>query len=196
MQGDLNHRKDHKRHHYNGFGLGKINLYFLLTFGFMNKIYTLTSALTSNSSGEKYDAIATRATEEEIKRCAKLFDFDFLSLCKDYIVYKLFIDDERDIVQGLVGFRPTPGILECANMETSHFNKRGKPLYNGTGKALVALCCKISLDHGMDGYIYFDAKNRLIPYYERMGAKSIFGLRMVIESASAEKLVECYFKNA
>ncbi|WAC15272.1 hypothetical protein [Dyadobacter pollutisoli] len=162
----------------------------------MNKVYTLTSALTCNSSGQKYDAIAARATEKELKQSADLFDFDFLGLCKDYIVYKLFIDYKPDVIQGLVGFRPTPGILECANMETSHFNKRGKPLYNGAGKALVALCCKISLDHSMDGYIYFDAKNKLIPYYERMGAKSMFGIRMAIESASAEKLVECYFKNA
>jgi hypothetical protein len=81
MQGDLNHRKDHKRHHYNGFGVGKIiHLHFLFNFSFMNKVYTLTSALTSNASGQKYDIIAARATEEEIKRCADLFDFDFLSL--------------------------------------------------------------------------------------------------------------------
>jgi hypothetical protein len=167
MQGDLNHRKDHKRHHYNGFGLGKINLYFLLTFGFMNKIYTLTSALTSNSSGEKYDAIAARATEEEIKRCAKLFDFDFLSLCKNYIVYKLFIDDERDIVQGLVGFRPTPGILECANMETTHFNKRGKSLYTGTGKALVAYAVRYrSIMEWTDTFISMQKKGLFLTMNE------------------------------
>jgi hypothetical protein len=162
----------------------------------MNKVYTLTSALTSNASGQKYDIIAARATEEEIKRCADLFDFDFLTLCKDYIVYKLFIEYDPDTIQGLVGFRPTPGILECANMETSSVNKRGAPLYSGIGRAIIALCCKVSMDYDMDGYIYFDAKNRLIPYYQRMGAKSIFGLRMVIETDNAEKLIACYFKNS
>ncbi|MEO6285509.1 MAG: GNAT family N-acetyltransferase [Dyadobacter sp.] len=162
----------------------------------MNKIYTLTSAFTSNTSGQKCNAIAAPATKEEIKRCTDLFDFDFLSLHEDYIIYKMFVYYEPDAVQGLVAFRPTPGILECANMETSRFNKRGAPLYSGIGKALIALCCKFSTDHGMDGYIYFDAKNRLIPYYQRMGAKSIFGLRMVIESDNAQKLIDYYFKNS
>lgn len=172
------------------------HLSFLLNFGFMNKVYTLTSALTSNASSQKYDAGAAPATEEEIRQCSDLFDFDFLNLCKDYMVYKLFMHHEPDVVQGLVGFRPTPGILECANMEISRFNKRGNPLYNGIGKALIALCCKVSMDQGMNGYIYFDAKNRLIPYYQRIGAKSIFGLRMVIEPDNAHKLIDYYFKNS
>ncbi|MNY75069.1 hypothetical protein D3C86_2142520 [compost metagenome] len=61
---------------------------------------------------------------------------------------------------------------------------------------MVALCCKVSQDEGLDGYIYFDAKNRLIPYYRRFGAKHSFGIRMVVEPAEAKKLVDLYFKNA
>lgn len=47
----------------------------------------------------------------------------------------------------------------------------------------------------MDGFIYFDAKNRLIPYYQRFGAKHMFGLRMIVESDAARKLIDLYFKN-
>lgn len=60
---------------------------------------------------------------------------------------------------------------------------------------MVALCCKISVDQGMDGFIYFDAKNRLMPYYQRFGAKHMFGLRMIVESDAARKLIDLYFKN-
>jgi predicted N-acetyltransferase YhbS len=78
-------------------------------------------------------------------------------------------------------------------MEICNSNKHGKPVYHGVGKAMVALCCKVSLDEGLDGCIYFDAKNRLIPYYKRFGARHIFGLRMIMDSTNAEKLIGLYF---
>lgn len=81
-------------------------------------------------------------------------------------------------------------------MEICDANKRGNPLYNGVGKAMVALCCKVSLNEGMNGFIYFDAKNRLVPYYQRLGAKHMFGLRMIIEPIPAQKLIDLYFKNS
>lgn len=159
----------------------------------MTEKYTLRNALILNATGLKLDAIASPATLDEIVKHKKSFNFDFVSLSKYYRVYKLHVTDEPGIIQGLVGFRQTPGILECANMETNNFNKLSNPIYNGVGKALVALCCKISIDNNMEGFIYFDAKNRLIPYYQRFGAKSIFGLRMVIEPDQAQKLVDLYF---
>jgi len=45
----------------------------------------------------------------------------------------------------------------------------------------------------MDGRIFFDAKNRLLAYYQRHGAKILFGLRMVLESPESQKLVDLYF---
>lgn len=81
-------------------------------------------------------------------------------------------------------------------MEISNANKHGNPVYNGIGKAMVALCCKVSYDEGMDGFIYFDAKSRLMPYYERMGARRLFGIRMIVEPREALKLIDLYFKNA
>lgn len=159
----------------------------------MIEIYTLRNALILNATSLKLDVIASPAIPSEIIRHKKSFNFDFVSLTKDYTVYKLHVIREPEIIQGFVGFRQTPGILECANMETNNFNKHSNAVYNGVGKALVALCCKISIDNGMEGFIYFDAKNRLVPYYQRFGAKLIFGLRMVIEPDQAKKLVDLYF---
>ncbi|MCF0059317.1 hypothetical protein LXL81_26385 [Dyadobacter sp. CY356] len=159
----------------------------------MTEIYTLRNALTLNATGLKVDAVASPTFDREIIKHNKSFNFDFISLTKNYTIYKLHVTSEPEIIQGFVGFRQTPGILECANMETNNFNKHNNAVYNGVGKALIALCCKISIDNGMEGFIYFDAKNRLVPYYQRFGAKLIFGLRMVIEPDQAKKLVDLYF---
>lgn len=161
----------------------------------MKKIYTLSSAFIFNATGEKVDAVASPASHAELVASRAAFQFNFLSLLKDYTVYKLQVGS-NPVIQGLVAFRPTRGILECANMEICAANKHGNPVYNGVGKSMVALCCKVSLDAGLDGYIYFEAKNRLIPYYQRLGAKRSFGIRMVIEPAAAKTLVDLYFKNA
>jgi hypothetical protein len=158
----------------------------------MKKIYTLSSAFTFNATGEKVNAVASPATHLELANSRADFHFDFQSLLKEYTVYKLQVGSNRPI-QGLVAFRPTRGILECANMEICHANKHGRPVYNGVGKSMVALCCKVSQDEGLDGYIYFEAKNRLIPYYLRFGARRSFGIRMVIEPNEAKKLVDLYF---
>ena len=96
-------------------------------------------------------------------------------------------------MHGLVAFTPDTGILKCANMELSDLNKKGISLYSGIGKCMVALCCKISFDLGFEGYITFEAKNRLMPYYMRYGAIKIGGLRMAIETKEAQKLVDLYF---
>jgi hypothetical protein len=79
-------------------------------------------------------------------------------------------------------------------MEINGFNKRGISLYSGVGKRMVALCCKISMDIGAEGYISFEAKNSLIPYYQRLGAKLIgSSSRMFIDNIGAQKLIDSYF---
>jgi hypothetical protein len=79
-------------------------------------------------------------------------------------------------------------------MEINEFNKRGIALYSGVGKSMVALCCKVSWDGGLEGYISFEAKNRLIPYYQRLGAQRIGNTkRMFIDDAAANKLIAQYF---
>ena len=139
--------------------------------------------------------MASPATQSELAESKHCFRFNFIALSKRYSVYKLQVGQDPTI-QGLVAFRPTPGVMECTNMEICETNKHGKPVYNGAGKAMVALCCKVSFDEGLDGCIYFDAKNRLIPYYRRFGARHFFGLRMGFEQKEAMKLIDLYFKNA
>lgn len=159
----------------------------------MKQTYVLRNAVWLNATGEKYDAIATPVLLAEILKHRRHFSFDFVVLVKEFIVYKLMVETQPGIIQGLVAFRETPGILHCANMETNLQNQGKGAVYSGVGKAIVGLCCRYSFDIGLTGEIYFDAKNKLFPYYERMGAIHLAGLRMLIEKKDAIKLINLYF---
>jgi len=160
----------------------------------VGKIYRLYDALVLNATRAKKDAIASAIKTAEIRRHQHQFEFDFSSMSRRSVVYKICLDEQPDIIQGLVAFRYQKDYLDCVNMEINAFNKHGISLYSGVGRCMVALCCKISIDYGSDGYIAFEAKNRLIPYYQRLGAKRIGGSsRMFLDDTAAQKLVDLYF---
>ena len=161
----------------------------------MHKIYHLKKAITLNATNKKFDAVALPINTAEIKRHKHQFrEFDFSKVIKDsFTVYKLCRAGDENIVQGLLAVKLSTGFLECANMGINDFNKRPVSLYNNVGKCMIALCCKISADHGFGGYIAFFAKNHLVPYYTRYGAKEHFGLRMFIDDNNAKKLIDLYF---
>jgi hypothetical protein len=160
----------------------------------VSKIYRLCGALVLNATKEKKDAMGSPVKTAEIRRHQHQFEFDFISISRKFIVYKIYLENQPDIIQGLVAFRYQKDYLDCVNMEINGFNKHGISLYSGVGKCMVALCCKISLDSGSDGYILFEAKNRLIPYYQRLGAKRIgSSSRMYLDETAAQKLINLYF---
>jgi hypothetical protein len=160
----------------------------------MDKKYILRNALVLNASKEKFDAVAEPIDLAEIKKNKKHFGFDFLIVMKDgFTVYKIYRIGEPNKLQGLVAFKASPGVLLCANMETALHNRGKSSLYNGLGKAMIALCCKVSFDNEMDGFISFEAKNSLFEYYERYGAYLIGQNRMAIKTDGAKKLVAAYF---
>jgi hypothetical protein len=59
----------------------------------------------------------------------------------------------------------------------------------------MAYACKVSFQHGFDGYVAFMAKTNLIKHYEKtLGAYHIGKNRMIIPAEAARILVERYFK--
>lgn len=80
-------------------------------------------------------------------------------------------------------------------LESAPFNIGQDKLYEGVAGNLVAYACKISFQHGYDGYVAFTAKTNLIKHYEEaLGAYHIGRNRMIIPAESAKILVERYFK--
>ncbi len=157
----------------------------------MSNIYLLKKAICHKATGIKVNALASPTNDAERIKHKAHFSFKFYGNRRT--VYKLTTEADRNTMQGIVSFTATPGVLECGNMETAIHNRGKSAIYTGLGKAMVALCCKISFDNGMDGFISFESKGRLTAYYARMGAKNLTQTRMYINETKARKLMEQYF---
>lgn len=60
---------------------------------------------------------------------------------------------------------------------------------------LVAFVCKLSFQRGNEGFVSFMAKSNLIKHYQKsLVAHHIGGNLMVIDTVSALKLIDKYFK--
>ena len=78
-------------------------------------------------------------------------------------------------------------------METAPHNYGHNGKYEGVGAHLFAFACKMAEDAGVD-LVYFDAKTKLIKYYEqKVGAKHLFDRRMAIEGLAFKELIEKYY---
>jgi hypothetical protein len=81
-------------------------------------------------------------------------------------------------------------------VENSPFNKGKNKMYAGVAGNLVAFACKLSFQRGHEGNVSFVSKTVLISHYEEtLGAKHFGGRLMIIETISALKLMNKYFRN-
>jgi len=81
-------------------------------------------------------------------------------------------------------------------LENAPFNLGRSKLYEGVAGNLVAYACKISFQHGFDGYVSFTAKTRLVKHYQKtLNAITFGGQLMIINTLAANILVDKYFKN-
>ena len=100
------------------------------------------------------------------------------------------------IIQGLLSFTIKPDHVYMHLLESAPFNIGKNKIYKGVPGNLVAFACKVSFQHGNDGFVSFQSKSRLIAHYEKtLGAYRFSGQNMVIPTHSAQKLVNQYFKN-
>jgi hypothetical protein len=69
-------------------------------------------------------------------------------------------------------------------------------MYVGVPGNLVAFACRLSFQRGNEGNVSFLSKTDLIDHYEKtLGAFHFGGRVMIIETKSAIKLINRYFKN-
>jgi hypothetical protein len=81
-------------------------------------------------------------------------------------------------------------------VESSPFNKGKTKVYAGVPGNLVAYACKLSFQRGHNGNVSFVSKTQLIEHYEKsLGAIHFGGRLMIIETQSALKLINKYFKD-
>jgi hypothetical protein len=81
-------------------------------------------------------------------------------------------------------------------IESAKFKKGKGKLYKGVASNLVAFACKTSFEKGFEGYVSFTAKTQLIEHYQKsLNAINFGGQLMIINTLSANTLIDKYFKN-
>lgn len=80
-------------------------------------------------------------------------------------------------------------------IESAPFNLGRKKVYIGVPGNLVAFACRTAFHRGFNGYVSFTSKTQLIDHYQKtLGAINVGGHLMVINTESALKLINKYFK--
>jgi hypothetical protein len=163
------------------------------------EIDRLTNSIINTISGDSFLTETLPVTAEDLKTITKKsgwkFNWKAEAKLADRTVYKLTIEGNRNIVQGLVSLADNKDHIFLHLIESAPFNF-GKPkLYEGVPGNMVAFACKLSKDKGYDGFVSFFSKTKLIEHYEKtLGAIHVGGHRMVIYTFAAEKLINQYFK--
>jgi len=160
----------------------------------------LSKSIQNTISGDSFRTEISNLSNKDIKQVTKKkgwnfnWKIEFTDNSKE--VYKLTIVNNPDIIQGLLSLTIETDHVLMNLVESAPFNIGKNKLYEGVAGNLVAYACKVSFQHGFDGYVAFTAKTKLIGHYEKtLGAYHIGGQRMIILTQSAELLIEKYFKS-
>ncbi|MFN6072321.1 MAG: hypothetical protein ACK489_08600, partial [Bacteroidota bacterium] len=141
-----------------------------------------------------------RLTKNDLKQITKKngWNFNWKTELENNIkeVYKLTIVGNTNIVQGLVSLTKNSDHIYMDLLENAPFNLGRNKLYEGVAGNLVAYSCKISFQNGFEGYVSFIAKTKLIEHYQKsLNAINFGGQLMIINTLSANTLIDKYFKN-
>ncbi len=159
----------------------------------------LTNSIQNTITGDCFRTVVSRLTKSDLKNITKKnsWNFDWKKELNDnkMEVYKLSIEENTDVIQGLVSFSIESDHIYMNLLENAPFNIGLEKVYDGVAGNLVAFVCKTSFQRGFEGFIAFTAKTKLIEHYEKtLGAFHFGGQRMILPTHSAKVLVEKYFK--
>lgn len=163
------------------------------------EIDRLTNSITNTISGDSFPTEVLPVTKADLKSITKKggwkFSWKIEAGLDNREVYKLTIEGNPHILQGLISLTDIQDHIYLWLIESAPFNF-GKPkLYEGVPGNLVAFACKMSKEMGYEGCISFTSKTKLIGHYEKiLGAVHLGNHRMVIYPNAAEKLINRYFK--
>lgn len=160
----------------------------------------LTNSIENVVTGDSFATDISLLKSSDLKNITKknnwLFDWkqEFKKPEKD--VFKLTIVNNSEIIQGLICLEVKEDHVYMHLVESSPFNKGKTKVYEGVPGNLVAFACKLSFQRGHDGNVSFVSKTQLINHYEKsLGAIHFGGRLMIIETKSALRLINKYFKD-
>ncbi|MBS0031101.1 hypothetical protein ACTJJ0_29340 [Chitinophaga sp. 22321] len=160
----------------------------------------LTNSILNTISGDSFETDVSLVLKEDLKNISLKtgwkFDWKKEFRLTDRKVFKLTIEGNPHILQGLVSLSDYKDHFYLHLIESAPFNLGAPKLYEGVPGNLFAYACRLSLECGYDGFVSFTSKTRLISHYEKsLGASHIGNHKMIIFPEAALKLVNKYFKN-
>ena len=160
----------------------------------------LTNSIENVVTGDSFATEISVLTSTDLKSVAKKngWNFNWRNEFKEPArdVYKLTIVNNQNIIQGLVSLEVKEDHVYMHLVESAPFNKGKNKIYTGVAGNLVAFACKLSFQRGHKGNVSFLSKTQLIEHYEKtLGAVHFGGRIMIIETKTALKLINKYFKN-
>ena len=163
------------------------------------EIDQLTNSIVNTISNDSFPAEVLEVTKDDIKIASKkngwLFSWPAEFKLTDRTLYKLVINNNPNVIQGLVSISDYTDHFYLHLIESAPFNLGKKKLYVGVPGNLFAFTCKCSKDRGYEGFVSFTAKTRLIEHYTKsIGAIHVGGHKMIIFPDAADKLIDKYFK--
>ena len=163
------------------------------------EIDKLTNSIENAFSGDRFETELLPVSKADLKLVKKgkgwKFDWKYEFEQTDRYVFKLTIEGNPNVIQGLISFSDEKDHLFMHLIESAPFNKGKNKIYVGVAGNLVAFLCKESWDRKYEGFVSFISKNRLIKHYENtLGAIHVGNHKMVIFPKEALKLIKKYFK--
>lgn len=157
----------------------------------------LTRSIEDTRSGERVETNVYRLKMEDasqIKKTQWLFDWRWELIQPGREVFKLVTVADPGRIQGLVSLEDLGDHIFLHLIENAKTNRGPQKEFEGVAGNLFAFACRLSVSAGYDGIVAFDSKTRLIDHYvKKLGAKRLFGNRLMIEETIAKSLILQYF---
>jgi hypothetical protein len=162
------------------------------------KIDKLTNSIVNRISGDSFQTDIHRLSKSDLKNLTKrkgwLFNWKQEFETPKRLLFKLTVRNNPGIIQGVISVSNASDHFYLHLIESAPFNLGKNKLYEGVPGNLFAFVCRISWDHGYQGFVSFTSKTKLIRHYEsKLGATHVGGHRMVIFPHEALKLIRKYF---
>jgi hypothetical protein len=162
------------------------------------EIDKLTNSIENTISGDSLPTNVALLEKGDLKLTLRkqdwVFDWKSESKKKDRQVYKLTVQNNPQVIQGLLSLTIKADHIYMNLLESAPFNKGSHKIYRGVPGNLVAFACKMSLEGGFEGVLSFHSKTRLILHYEKtLGAVHVGGHLMILQGTASLKLVAKYF---
>jgi len=157
---------------------------------------SIENVLTGDSFNTEISLIALTDLKIITKKNGWVFDWKYELRQPEREVYKLTIQNNPSIIQGLISLEVKSDHVYMNLVESAGFNKGKGKVYAGVPGNLVAFACRLSFQRGFEGNVSFISKTQLIDHYVKtLGAIHFGGRVMIIGTQSSLRLINKYFKN-